>query len=41
MIGMLQTAAAAAANVKNGKFLERVTQFIAIHQKIPGFRLVQ
>ena len=38
---MQKTAAAAAANVKYCKFRERVTQFIAIHQKIPGFRLVQ
>ena len=41
MRGMLQIAAAAAANEKNCTFAERVTQFIAIHQKIPGFRLVQ
>ena len=41
MIGMLQTVAAAAANVKNCKILERVTQFIAIHQKIAIFKLVK
>ena len=41
MIGMLQTAAAAAAYIKNCKFLERVTQFIAIYKKIAGFRLVK
>ena len=38
---MLQTAAAAAAYIKNCKFLERVTQFIAIYKKIAGFRLVK
>ena len=41
MRGMLQIAAAAAANVKNFKFLERVTQYIAVQQKFACFWLVK
>ena len=41
LTSMLQNAAAAAANVKNFKFLERVTQYIIVHQKIACFWLVK
>ena len=38
---MLQNAAAAVENVKNFKFLEKVLQYIVVHQKIACFKLVK
>ena len=38
---MLQNAAAAAADIKKFKFLERITQYIDVHEKIACFKLVK